>query len=44
LQRAKEYKANILEKGASKDMSQLYQEWLNKRPETKSLVKLYDIE
>jgi len=43
LKRAKEYKTNILEKGASKDMNQLYQKWLGKRPETKSLVKLYDI-
>jgi len=43
LQRAKEYKANILEKGSTKEMSNLYQEWLGKRPQTKSLIKLYDI-
>jgi len=43
LKRAKEYKEHILEKGASKDMSELYKEWLNKRPEPSSLIKLYDI-
>jgi oligopeptidase A len=43
LKRAKEYKKHILEKGATKDMSKLYLEWLNKRPQTKSLIKLYDI-
>jgi len=42
-QRAKEYKEHILEKGASKEMSELYKEWLGKRPETKSLIKLYGI-
>ena len=43
-QRAKEYKEHILEKGASKDMSELYKDWLNKRPQTQSLIKLYEIE
>ncbi len=43
LNRAKEYKTNILEKGATKDMSNLYKEWLNRRPNVKSLTKLYDI-
>jgi len=44
LQRAKEYKQNILEKGSTKDMSILYKEWLGKRPQIKSLIKLYGIE
>ncbi len=44
LQRAKEYKENILEKGSTKEMSILYKEWLGKRPQTKSLIKLYGIE
>lgn len=44
LKRAKEYKEHILQKGASRDMSQLYHEWLGKRPQTDSLVKLYDIQ
>jgi oligopeptidase A len=43
IKRAKEYKENILEKGASKDMSELYKIWLNRRPQTSALIKLYDI-
>ncbi len=43
LKRAKEYKEHILEKGASKDMSELYKNWLGNRPEPRSLIKLYDI-
>ncbi|NPA27806.1 MAG: M3 family metallopeptidase [Epsilonproteobacteria bacterium] len=41
--RAKEYKEHILEKGASKDMSKLYYEWLKRRPKSSSLIKLYEI-
>ncbi len=44
LQKAKEYKENILEKGATKEMSTLYKEWLGNRPNSKSLIKLYEIE
>jgi len=43
LKRAKEYKSYILEKGASKDMSELYKNWLNRRPRVEALLKLYDI-
>ncbi len=43
LKRAKEYKEYILEKGALKDMSKLYKDWLNRRPKTNALIKLYDI-
>ena len=42
--RAREYKENILEKGAIKDMSKLYYDWLNRRPKTKALIKLYGID
>ena len=42
--RAKEYKQNILEKGSSKDMSELYKEWLDRRPQPSALLKLYGIE
>ena len=40
---AQEYKSHILEKGATKDMSKLYQEWLKRRPKTSSLLKLYGV-
>jgi oligopeptidase A len=43
LNRAKEYKEHILQKGSSKDMSTLYKEWLNKQPQTSALIKLYEI-
>jgi oligopeptidase A len=42
-QKAKEYKEHILQKGSTKDMSELYKEWLNRRPQTNALLKLYDI-
>jgi len=42
-QKAKEYKEHILQKGASKDMSELYKQWLGNPPQTKSLTKLYGI-
>ena len=41
---AQEYKEHILEKGASKDMSALYQNWLKRRPQTASLIKLCEID
>ncbi len=41
--RAKEYKENILEKGAVKDMSDLYKEWLSRRPKPSALLRLYGI-
>ena len=41
--RAKEYKENILEKGAVKDMSDLYKEWLDRRPQPSALLRLYGI-
>jgi len=42
--RAKEYKEHILENGATKEMSTLYKEWLGRTAQTKSLLKLYEIE
>ena len=42
--RAKEYKEHILEKGSTKDMSELYKEWLGRRPKSSALLKLYGIE
>lgn len=44
LQRAKEYKEQILQKGATQEMSKLYKEWLGHRPKIDSLIKLYGIE
>ncbi len=38
------YLENILEKGSSDTMSNLYKRWLNKEPSTKSLIRLYGIE
>ncbi len=43
-EQAKAYKEHILEKGATKEMSSLYIDWLKRRPNTKSLIKLYEIE
>ncbi len=37
------YKKYILEKGASKEMSDLYIDWLGNRPKVESLIKLYGI-
>jgi len=42
--RAKEYKEHILEKGAIKDMSKLYLDWLGRRPKTQALIELYEID
>ena len=43
-QRAKGYKSYILANGGAKEMSELYQEWLGRKPDIKSLTKLYEIE
>ncbi len=43
-EKALEYKEYILERGASKEMSDLYSSWLGQRPQTSSLIKLYGIE
>jgi len=42
-ERAKEYKEIILANGGAKEMSKLYREWLGRKPEVKSLIKLYEI-
>jgi len=42
-EKAKGYKAYILAHGGAKEMSILYQEWLNRRANIKSLIKLYEI-
>ncbi len=41
--RAKGYKAHILAKGGSQEMSQLYHAWLNREARVESLMKLYEI-
>ena len=41
---AKGYKKFILANGGIKDMSELYQDWLGRKPAVKSLLKLYEIE
>jgi len=41
---AKGYKEFILANGGSKDMSELYQEWLGRKADVKSLIKLYDLD
>jgi len=43
-ERAKGYKEFILANGGAKEMSELYQEWLGRKAEVKSLIKLYEIE
>jgi len=40
---AKGYKEYILANGGSKEMSELYQEWLGRKADVKSLIKLYEI-
>ncbi|BAF72633.1 M3 family metallopeptidase [Sulfurovum sp. NBC37-1] len=42
-ERAKGYKEIILAKGGSKEMSELYREWLGRKPEVQSLIRLYEI-
>lgn len=41
---AKGYKEFILSNGGIKDMSELYQDWLGRKPAVESLLKLYEIE
>jgi len=40
---AKGYKEYILANGGSKEMSELYQKWLGRKADVKSLIKLYEI-
>ena len=42
-EKAKGYKAYILANGGAKEMSELYQEWLGRKADVKSLTKLYEI-
>ena len=41
---AKGYKAHILARGGSKEMSTLYREWLGRKAKVESLIKLYEID
>jgi len=41
---AKGYKEIILANGGAKEMSELYQEWLGRKANVKSLIKLYEID
>ena len=43
-EKAKGYKEFILANGGAKEMSELYQEWLGRKADVKSLIKLYEIE
>ena len=40
---AQGYKAFILANGGSKEMSELYEAWLGRKPDVKSLTRLYEI-
>jgi len=40
---AKGYKECILASGGAKEMSDLYQEWLGRKADVKSLIELYEI-
>lgn len=40
---AKGYKEFILANGGAKEMSELYEEWLGRKADVKSLIKLYEI-
>jgi len=42
-ERARGYKEYILASGGALDMSDLYQEWLGRKADVKSLIKLYEI-
>ena len=42
-ERAKGYKEYILASGGALEMSDLYQEWLGRKADVKSLIKLYEI-
>ncbi len=41
---AKGYKEYILANGGAKEMSELYQEWLGRKADVKSLIRLYEID
>ncbi len=41
--KARGYKAHILSQGGAKEMSRLYAEWLGRKPQVESLLKLYGI-
>jgi len=41
--KAQGYKAHILSQGGAKEMSQLYTQWLGRKPQVESLLKLYEI-
>jgi len=41
---AEGYKQHILSRGGSEEMSHLYREWLGRKADLKSLIKLYEIE
>jgi len=43
-EKAKGYKEYILANGGAKEMSELYQEWLGRKADVKSLIKLYEID
>ncbi|MEA1879897.1 MAG: M3 family metallopeptidase [Campylobacterota bacterium] len=43
-EKAKGYKEYILANGGAKEMSTLYQEWLGRKADVKSLIKLYDLD
>lgn len=40
---AKGYKECILQRGGAQEMSELYQEWLGRKADVKSLIELYEI-
>jgi len=42
-EKAKGYKVYILANGGAREMSELYQEWLGRKPDVKSLTRLYQI-
>ena len=42
-EKAEGYKKYILSNGGAKEMSALYQEWLGRKPQVESLLKLYEI-
>ena len=42
-EKAEGYKAHILSNGGAKEMSLLYREWLGRKPQVESLLKLYEI-
>jgi oligopeptidase A len=42
-ERAKGYKEYILANGGAIEMSELYEEWLGRKADVKSLIKLYEI-